>query len=551
MVLNVKYVLLAAIFCAFTINAQVTNEDVPVSWRLEVVNKQASTPVFMKSIDLSEVLAEDAQNDMDKSKPYRFGYELQVDLGLQNAGSWYTLENGDRIWRINIISEGARSMNFIMDSYKIPEGATLYVYNNDRSDLLGAYTNIFNRPDQMLGTWLIEGDDVWLEYFEPASVAGEGEIHIAKVIHGYRSVINEDIELKSLGSSGSCNQDVDCPVGSDFNDLKERLKHSVGFIIMDGFVCTGTLINNTSNDKAPYFLTANHCDGGNPASWAFRFNWVSPSPSCSSPDDSEDTSINQTTSGSTVLLRNTASDFRLLRLDGGLDDSWDLEWAGWDRTGDRPFYTVGIHHPSGDIMKVCRDNDRPTAVGDVGIGGIPLPVDSWEVADWDLGVTEGGSSGSALFDQNGRIIGQLAGGGAFCSGLDDNGAPDYYGRFSTSWDYTESGSSISDWLDPENLDPDTWDMLSEAEEPEPTGPVIEQGDLDVFFDSKGIVTVANAVSTTLQYIIFDMSGQQIESGRLLTEEQEIDLSSKSPGMYFVYIEDSATGAAFTRKIIIF
>ena len=26
---------------------------------------------------------------------------------------------------------------------------------------------------------------------------------------------------------------------------------------------------------------------------------------------------------------------------------------------------------------------------------------------WDLGVTEGGSSGSALFDGNGRIIGQL------------------------------------------------------------------------------------------------------------------------------------------------
>ena len=33
---------------------------------------------------------------------------------------------------------------------------------------------------------------------------------------------------------------------------------------------------------------------------------------------------------------------------------------------------------------------------------------------WELGVTEGGSSGSPLFDQNGRIIGQLFGGTATC-----------------------------------------------------------------------------------------------------------------------------------------
>ncbi|WP_152537392.1 T9SS type A sorting domain-containing protein [Aquimarina pacifica] len=543
--------LLVAVMCVFFMNAQVTNEDVPVSWKLGLTSKQVNTSVFMKDFDLNTIIAEDAQNDTDKSIPYRFGYELKVDLGLENSGSWYTLDNGDRIWRINIVSEGAKTMNFILDSYNIPEGATLYVYNNDRSDLLGAYTNIFNRPDQMLGTWLIEGDDVWLEYFEPVSVSGEGDIHISKVIHGYRSVTNEEIESKALGSSGSCNRDVDCSIGDDFDELKERLKHAVGFIIMDGFVCTGTLINNTSNDKAPYFLTANHCNGGNTATWAFRFNWISPVPSCATNTESVDAVINQTTSGATILATNTESDFRLLRLDGGLDDSWDLEWAGWDRTGNKPAFVVGIHHPSGDIMKVCREDNGANDAGKVSIGGISLPVDSWEVEDWDLGVTEGGSSGSALFDQNGRIVGQLAGGGALCSGLTDNGAPDYYGRFVISWDFGSSDSSrLSNWLDPENTGEGTLNMLSQ-QDTGPTEPEEIQGDVDVFFNiTKSTVTVANAVSPTLQYIIYDMTGQKVKSGRLISREQEIDLSDKPAGMYFVNIENTENGASFTKKVII-
>ena len=69
------------------------------------------------------------------------------------------------------------------------------------------------------------------------------------------------------------------------------------------------------------------------------------------------------------------------------------------------------------------------------------------MADWDLGATEGGSSGSPLFDQHHRIVGQLHGGQAAC-GNDD---PDWYGRLFTSWtgDGT-AGGRLSDWLDPLN-----------------------------------------------------------------------------------------------------
>jgi hypothetical protein len=57
--------------------------------------------------------------------------------------------------------------------------------------------------------------------------------------------------------------------------------------------------------------------------------------------------------------------------------------------------------------------------------------------------TEGGSSGSALLNSSGQIIGQLTGGNASCQApLDDPNYYDLYGQFLASWDY-----GLSDYLD--------------------------------------------------------------------------------------------------------
>jgi len=60
-------------------------------------------------------------------------------------------------------------------------------------------------------------------------------------------------------------------------------------------------------------------------------------------------------------------------------------------------------------------------------------------------LTEGGSSGSPIFDDAHRIRGQLHGGEASCSYL----YVDYYGRLSESWGNGKSESDrLRDWLDP-------------------------------------------------------------------------------------------------------
>ena len=426
--------------CSLLLSAQVTNEGTPKSWEL---NQQTIAPITMPSFNLKAMQAEDEVNDQRKDRPWRFGKEFIVNYDMSNAGEWIDLDNGDRIWRIRFQSKNAITMNFLFEDYYVPRGASVYLYNNDKSDLLGSYTHAENNEEHILGTWLVDGDDVWIEYYEPAKVAGQGNLMIGKVVHGYRSQSKFTIE-KALNDSGNCNHDVDCPIDADIEDLKNHNKKGI-VLLLNGSssFCSGSLVNNTTNDGTPYILTANHCYS-NPATWSFRFNWISPDPVCATTANSTNGPTDQVMSGAQLRARRTQSDFCLVEINNDIPGDWDVVWNGWDNSDNPPSKTFGIHHPSGDIMKVCVDNDAPyhetvpTAPGEV-----------WWIDEWELGVTEGGSSGSPLFDDNGRIIGQLWGGWAACQGTSNNGLHDYYGRFGISWDAGGSASTqLKDWLDP-------------------------------------------------------------------------------------------------------
>ena len=390
--MKTKILLLLTVIFTLPIAAQVTNQGTPMSWK-RLSDQENLVAKVLPSFDLEQVKQEDAVNEKTYNKPWRFGYMHSVDYGL-NDGSWATLDNGDRIWRLPIESKGALSINFIFDDFFIPEGGSLYIYSHDRSDLLGAYTSVENQESGILGTWLVKGEKVIIEYFEPAKVSGQGRLHIAKATHGYRNA-KTFRESKGLNDSGDCNLDVDCSIGADWDGLKEHNKKSVGILLSGGSgFCTGALINNTANDGKPFFLTANHCFS-DPSSWSFRFGWISPNPVCAATTPSTDGPTGQTISGGTLRARSANSDFCLVEINNPIPAAWDVVYAGWDKTGTTPDFTVGIHHPRGDIMKVCRDNNVP--IKEVNAG-----AQTWEVTTagqgWEIGVTEPGSSGSPLFD---------------------------------------------------------------------------------------------------------------------------------------------------------
>jgi hypothetical protein len=444
-----KILLLLSLIFSITLVAQVKKMGGPISWKVKS-NVSDISPINLPSFDLQAYIAEDAVNDMTKDTPWRFGHKHQVNYSLTNSGQWSDVYNG-RVWRIRFRSKNALTMNFIFENMFIPEGGHIHMYNAQKTAFIGAYTAVNNSPSQILGTDILAGDDVIIEYFEPTHAIGEGSLTVTDVVHGYRSIsIHENEVMKGLNDSGNCNRDVRCL--TDTEPLWVNESNAVAMIVVNGNgSCTGTLVNNTAEDGTPYFLTANHCLG-NPATWAFRFKWISPDPVCAQNTNSTNVANPaqyQTMNGSVLRASNGGSDFALVEitnLDLATAAAWGLFYAGWDRSGDAVPAAIGIHHPSGDIMKYCREENA--LVQEVWQG-----AQCWRVSNWDEGVTEPGSSGSALFDYNHRIIGQLFGGQAACSGTNDNNTPDWYGRFDVSWNGAAANSRLRDWLDPSNSGP--------------------------------------------------------------------------------------------------
>lgn len=465
---NLLYVL--ALFTTLSFAQQIPDEIKPPSWSLESLN--AIRPHALASFDMKAIADEDLINDKDKSKPWRFGHELYVDHSANEVGEWTTLPNGDRMWRMAYKSEGAHTLNFMFDIFWIPEGATLYVYNNEKNDLIRPFTYHNNNPEEILGTWLVNGDHAWIEYYQPANVVGEPRLTVGSVVHGYRTA---ETYQKALNDSGACNQDVDCditPPSDPFqlDTRKEEVKKASGMLVTGatGF-CSGTLVNNTNNDGTPYFITANHC-GNNVGGWAFRFNWRSPNPSCSTFVNSTNGSFNQTVSGAILRANSSQSDMELVEITDTsfFNNNPDVVWSGWNRSLSYvPTVNFGVHHPSGDIQKTCREDDG--AYRQVVNFNGNATTQMWFIDEWELGVTEPGSSGSGLFNEVGHLIGMLSGGSAACSGTSNNGGVDFYGRFDVAWNFGTSASTrLRDWLDPGNTGVETLDIF----------PALQQFDVD-------------------------------------------------------------------------
>ena len=385
--------------------------------------------------DIEALRLEDEILDQTGDNPWRFGYNNPTQVNSLNQGIWLTTKNGDQLWLLRIKCPGALTVNLAFDHTNIPNGNELFVYNPDKSFILGKFTQ-YHLYEGQLGTELVPGDEVIIEYFVPAN-HDKGLIQLNTVTHGYRTA--GEFYEKAFGSSGACNFNVNCPQGAAWQQERNGV---VMLVSGNSGFCSGSLINNTLNNGKPYVLTANHCYS-NPASWIFRFNWQSAG--CNNPA-TEPTF--QSLSGAVLRARASASDFCLVEIIGGLQggtvpSAYTPYFNGWDNSGNTPTSAVGIHHPSGDIKKISIENDPLISTT---FGSCP-PNSHWGITGWDEGVTEGGSSGSPIFDQNHRIVGQLHGGASACGAAV---LSDEYGKISYSWTPANSDSTnqLKYWLDP-------------------------------------------------------------------------------------------------------
>ena len=399
----------------------------------------------MPRLDIEALLADDVQRETsDQPAAPRFAKNIQVGYTLDDSGTWETLNDGSRLWRLLISSPGALSMHLGLDRFDLPRGAEFWVHAPDGSMVQGPYATHNRNGLGGLWTAIVLGDELVAELRVPEGA--EAHLSIASVNHGYRFFGEREAELAA--KRGSCNINVICPEGDPWrNQIRSVARYTVS--CDNGAatcLCTGQLVNNTAEDLKPFFLSAQHCvERAADAPTIFAYlNYQSPE--C---DDISGGNLSQNQSGSTMLATwelGSGSDFSLIELDQDPQPSFNVYFLGWDARDQIPDATTSIHHPSGDEKSISFDFDPPTITSYLQDTG-PGNGNYFRIGAWDEATTEGGSSGACLYDSvSKRCIGTLSGGFAACSAPEE---PDWYGRVFAHW--TGNGTTdtrLSDWLDP-------------------------------------------------------------------------------------------------------
>ena len=413
--------------------AQISQGGVP----LQVVTTKSAAKAYVEMPELSKskIQAELEKNESvdNQLKTLHFAHAFEVNLNPSNSGQWYTTNSGYNVWKLTVYSKGAKSINLIFDHFKLPEGARLFVYNENEGEYLGAYTVKNNKTSGKLAVSPVSGDEVTIQYEVPKKLGTPADFEIIRVNHDLLGITKSD--RRPLGESGACNVDINCNVA----DRYHLLKNAVCRLLVNGVeLCSGTLLNNTAEDGKPYILSAAHCyDEWNYAETTiYTFNYESP---YCAPLDGDPS---HTISGAIMKARHDSLDFALAEMSLVPPPEFRPYYAGWDHTGILHDSAVSIHHPLGDIKKIAIDNNSPVK-SDFKKEYISQAF--LNIKQWEEGVTEIGSSGGGLFNTRSQLIGTLTGGAAQCG----NPVNDYFASFAVYWDYkSDSSQQVKYWLDP-------------------------------------------------------------------------------------------------------
>jgi lysyl endopeptidase len=368
--------------------------------------------------DVERLMAEDeARNNW----PARYGAVIPAGFSSDDAGRWDDVPSGELVWRVRLVSPGARSLGLLFDRYELPESGKVFIHGRAHGMELGAFTRATRQPNGMLAVQPVLGDDLTIEYVQDAGDPGVPVLRVGEVIHDYRGILDAlffENPVALLG--GGCLIDVNCPIGDHYKDIKR----SVLFMLFSGSYCSAGLLNNTSGDGTPYFLTANHCGDMTNGVAVFGYERTG----C----DTGGSSQANTISGATLLAASDRWDSQLYLLSAPPPRSFMPFFAGWDRNTTQPPPAISISHPSGLPKKIARDDDRPSLNGT-----------KWQVI-WEVGKLMPGSSGSPLFNGVKRVIGPACCVSGFTCDQWAN-----YGRFGGFYDRVNLGQ----WLDPVGANP--------------------------------------------------------------------------------------------------
>jgi len=410
---------------------------------------------MLETLYLTHTKADIAANrNPEQGLPDWAGFSIKTYITPDISGSLLSWPEGGKSWVIRATSPGAPTLSLVIEDANLAPNSILYVYSEDNPTQYYAI-----KAEEIVSGYISTppalGDALIIEYYEPdAANKLQGSFAITDlviIVNGYEAFRTD---TKSLGNADECLININCEEGDNWQNEKRGIARLLLRAGTQWFWCSGTLVNNTARDGTPFFLTADHCGANASAAdrnvWQFFFNFERPG--CADVGEPPENVL----TGCQLRARGPiagGSDFQLVELNLSPPESWNPFFNGWDRTRTTSPSGVGIHHPAGDAKKISTYTTS-TVSSTPTIGGQTMGRQAaWRV-NWaptvnGHSVTEGGSSGSPLFNYYGLVIGKLSGGSSACNTPDN---PDFYGKFSVSWESngTEAENQLKPWLDPIN-----------------------------------------------------------------------------------------------------
>lgn len=392
--------------------------------------------------------------------PFRVAELFDLDANMNTVGKWETPLDSERKWKFTIDAPLTNGLIVYFKKFYIPEGAKLYVYDERGIESAIVYTNADNKKGGAYITETYIGEKLILEYIASSSADHQPDIQIVQIGYKDKDVnpyYNSFNKTKSYPNPGnSCMVNVNCPEAESWQKQKRGIVRLATKINTRGYNCSGTLVNNTANDQTPYILSAYHCFNNGYSTVNFHDDgavyvyFEDETPGCEDAI-SRPVPTKIMVGAESVVLNpiNGGSDGALIKLKNEIDEDWHVFFNGWDRRdGDNLFRNGAvIHHPNYDVKKISFYANNLTSGRWVVSENTGMENAHW-VTEYVRGATQGGSSGSPIFSQDGLIVGTLTGGGSDCNGNSPYGT-DYYGKLAYHWDKLSATDQRMDlYLDP-------------------------------------------------------------------------------------------------------
>ncbi len=361
--------------------------------------------IEMGAIDVAGYLAEDER--ADQSLPLRFAVERAVDVAIED-GQWINVEGG-RLWRVEVAMTGAMCTRLHLVGLDLANGQELALVSPDLEQQMSGVLS--GKGDFGTGeAYGLCGPTVRarIEWFVPTGQDPK-QLPFREIYnsYGYRDVFGV---FQQLG--GTCSLNPACyPAWLNESNATCKLTFTSGG---GSYLCSSQLTATTAADETPYVSTANHCisTSSEANSAAFIFFYRS---ACTGGN-----SAGTTVSGADLKATYAASDCTLLMVRGALPAG--VWWSGWTNANPATgTASTGLHHPSGTAQAISFGSKNS---GSFNCGS---PSGNWNSQTWTNGITEGGSSGSAIYrDSDHKMYGVLTCGASSCS---NPSADDGYGRW--------------------------------------------------------------------------------------------------------------------------